>query len=42
MLVTNDPDHARRLKMLRVPGEEKKYRHQVIGINSRLDPLRMD
>ena len=39
MLVTNDPDHARRLNMLRVHGEEKKYHHKVIGINSRLDAL---
>jgi dTDP-4-amino-4,6-dideoxygalactose transaminase len=39
MLVTNDPDHAQRLKMLRVHGEEKKYHHKVIGINSRLDAL---
>ncbi len=39
MLLTNDPDHARRLKMLRVHGEEKKYHHKVIGINSRLDAL---
>ena len=37
MLVTNDPDHARRLNMLRLHGEEKKYHHKVIGINSRLD-----
>jgi dTDP-4-amino-4,6-dideoxygalactose transaminase len=39
MLVTNDLDHARRLHMLRVHGEETKYHHQVVGINSRLDAL---
>ncbi len=39
MLTTNDLDHARRLHMLRVHGEETKYHHKVIGINSRLDAL---
>lgn len=39
MLVTNDEDHARRLRMLRVHGEEKKYQHDLLGINSRLDEL---
>jgi dTDP-4-amino-4,6-dideoxygalactose transaminase len=39
MLVTNDLEHARRLHQLRVHGEEKKYFHKVIGINSRLDAL---
>jgi dTDP-4-amino-4,6-dideoxygalactose transaminase len=39
MIVTNDPDHAGRLRMLRVHGEEKKYYHRCIGINSRLDSL---
>jgi dTDP-4-amino-4,6-dideoxygalactose transaminase len=39
MLATNDLDHARRLYMLRVHGEETKYHHKVIGINSRLDAL---
>ncbi len=39
MLVTNDPDHGRRLHMLRVHGEETKYHHKLVGINSRLDAL---
>jgi dTDP-4-amino-4,6-dideoxygalactose transaminase len=39
MLATNDLDHARRLHMLRLHGEETKYHHKVIGINSRLDAL---
>lgn len=39
MLVTNDLEHARRLHMLRVHGEEKKYFHKVVGINSRIDAV---
>jgi dTDP-4-amino-4,6-dideoxygalactose transaminase len=39
MLVTNDEDHARRLRMLRVHGEEQKYHHELVGINSRLDEI---
>jgi len=39
MLVTNDLEHARRLHLLRVHGEERKYFHRVVGINSRLDAL---
>src|ERR1041385_9236337 len=39
MLVTNDLDHSRKLHMLRVHGEETKYHHKVVGLNSRLDAL---
>src|ERR1041385_833084 len=39
MVVTNDPEHAERLAMLRVHGEDRKYYHKVVGINSRLDAL---
>ena len=39
MLTTNNVEHARRLRMLRVHGEERKYRHQIVGINSRLDTV---
>jgi dTDP-4-amino-4,6-dideoxygalactose transaminase len=39
MLTTSDPEHARRLRMLRVHGEERKYHHKIVGINSRLDSL---
>src|SRR6266849_9105108 len=39
MLVTNDLEHARKVHLLRVHGEEKKYFHKVVGINSRLDAL---
>jgi dTDP-4-amino-4,6-dideoxygalactose transaminase len=39
MLVTNDLEHARRLRRLRVHGEERRYFHKLLGINSRLDAL---
>jgi dTDP-4-amino-4,6-dideoxygalactose transaminase len=39
MLVTDDADHAARLRALRVHGEERKYHHKTIGINSRLDAV---
>jgi len=39
MLITSDEDQAQRLRMLRVHGEEKKYQHDLLGINSRLDEL---
>jgi dTDP-4-amino-4,6-dideoxygalactose transaminase len=39
MLVTNDPDHAQRLQQLHVHGEDRKYHHKWIGINSRPDAL---
>jgi len=39
MLVTNDANHADRLRMLRVHGEQQKYHHDAVGINSRLDEL---
>src|SRR5262249_22685687 len=39
MVVTNDPDLARRLQPLHVHGETQKYHHKWIGINSRLDAL---
>ena len=39
MLVTNDLEHGRRLQMLRVHGEERRYFHKLVGINSRLDAL---
>jgi dTDP-4-amino-4,6-dideoxygalactose transaminase len=39
MLVTNDAAHAARLRSLRVHGEERKYYHKTIGINSRLDAV---
>ena len=39
MLVTNDEAQARRLRMLHVHGEEQKYHHSEVGINSRLDEM---
>lgn len=39
MLTTNDVEHAQRLRMLHLHGEEQKYHHKIIGINSRLDAL---
>jgi dTDP-4-amino-4,6-dideoxygalactose transaminase len=39
MLVTDSLEHAQRLHMLRVHGEQTKYHHKVIGLNSRLDAL---
>ncbi|MHB1418853.1 MAG: DegT/DnrJ/EryC1/StrS family aminotransferase, partial [Bacillota bacterium] len=39
MVVTNDPDVAEKMRMLRVHGSRKKYYHEILGINSRLDEL---
>jgi dTDP-4-amino-4,6-dideoxygalactose transaminase len=39
MLVTSDRNHAERLRMLRVHGAQRKYFHELVGINSRLDAL---
>ncbi len=39
MVTTNDPQMVRKLRLLRVHGGGGGYRHEVIGINSRLDTL---
>jgi len=39
MVLTNDPTHATRLRRLRTHGGEKMYRHDEVGMNSRLDAL---
>ncbi len=39
MVVTKDDVLAERLRMLRVHGTRKKYYHEKLGINSRLDAL---
>lgn len=39
LLTTEDPAHAERLRILRVHGGRKKYHHELIGLNSRLDAL---
>jgi len=39
MVVSSDPEIAEKLRMLRVHGSRKKYYHEIVGINSRLDEL---
>jgi dTDP-4-amino-4,6-dideoxygalactose transaminase len=39
MIVTNDPEIAKRLEMLRNYGQKEKYHHQFRGYNRRLDTL---
>jgi dTDP-4-amino-4,6-dideoxygalactose transaminase len=39
MVVTDDPDQAQKIRLLRVHGSHPKYFHKLIGINSRLDAL---
>lgn len=39
MVVTNDPDLAEKVRLLRVHGSKFKYFHRFIGINSRLDAI---
>ena len=39
MVVTDHPDFAEKVKLLRVHGSQPKYFHQWIGINSRLDTM---
>lgn len=38
-VVTNDPDLAARLRRLRNGGQSDRYRHEVSGVNSRLDEI---
>ncbi len=39
MIVTDNPDLAEKVKLLRVHGSKPKYFHKKIGINSRLDTI---
>ncbi len=39
LLTTNSADLNERLRMLRVHGSRQKYKHELLGINSRLDTL---
>ena len=39
MVITDDEDLARRIRMLRVHGEEPRYHHRLVGGNFRLDSL---
>lgn len=38
-ILTNDPERAARLKTIAVHGQSVKYRHETVGVNSRLDTL---
>ena len=38
-VTTDDPDLAERLRALRNYGSREKYRHEIAGVNSRLDEL---
>jgi dTDP-4-amino-4,6-dideoxygalactose transaminase len=39
MIVTNDRDIATKLQMLRNHGSPERYRHTLVGVNSRLDEI---
>lgn len=39
IITTNDPQHADRLRLLRVHGSRHKYQYETLGMNSRLDAL---
>jgi len=39
MVVTNDAELAKKLRMLRNYGQPEKYHHDFIGVNSRLDEM---
>lgn len=39
LITTNSPEMAERLRMLRAHGGRKKYFHEILGTNSRLDAL---
>ena len=39
MVTTNDPEIARRVRIIRDHGSEKRYYHEEVGLNGRLDEL---
>ena len=39
MVVTNDASLAEKLRMIVVHGSRERYKHEIIGVNSRLDAL---
>jgi dTDP-4-amino-4,6-dideoxygalactose transaminase len=39
MVITNDAELAKRIRLLRNHGQESKYVHSIIGYNSRIDEL---
>jgi len=39
LVTTNDDALAERLRLLRVHGSKRKYHHEILGMNSRLDAL---
>lgn len=39
MILTNDKEIAERCRMLRDHGRKDKYLHEIVGFNSRMDPL---
>ena len=38
-VTTDDPEIARRVRLLGAHGSEKKYQHEILGFNSRLDTI---
>ena len=39
MITTNSPELAERLRLLHVHGSRRRYEHELLGINSRLDAI---
>jgi dTDP-4-amino-4,6-dideoxygalactose transaminase len=39
MITTNDEQLARRTRMISLHGSQKKYQHEILGVNSRLDTV---
>jgi len=39
MVTTDDPGHAKLMKMISLHGTDRKYYHKVLGLNSRLDAI---